>query len=85
MSPHPEDDVSTPPQEDSTFLSRVVPEDWGQCSFHDAHDEVNDVPSGNRCQEDATHEIHWADGRVSAGCAEHLVFEGEQPVLVVEL
>jgi hypothetical protein len=45
------------------------------CDFHDAHDAVTYMPTGNRCRALATHRIEWADGRHSFGCAAHLTID----------
>jgi hypothetical protein len=57
-----------------------------QCDWHAEHDEVNDRPTGERCQAAATHRLVWLDGsnRVSYGCDAHLELKEGAPEVHIE-
>lgn len=44
---------------------------WERCGFHYGHDPVTLAPMGRRCDQAASEEIHWKDGRTSVACGKH--------------
>lgn len=59
-----------------------------RCQYRYAHDMATDLPAGKQCEQNATHQIDWEDGRHSFGCADHLEIEDTatvKPIAIVPL
>lgn len=60
-----------------------------RCDYREEHDDLADMPVGNRCKALATHRIEWEDGRrYSYGCDAHLEIDDAatvKPARIVQL
>jgi hypothetical protein len=70
-----------------SYYADVPPSpETGSCDWHPEHDEVVDIPKGQRCGVAATHRIVWLDGskRYSLACGDHLGLDHDAPQCKVE-
>jgi hypothetical protein len=51
--------------------AQSIPKCQHTCSFREDHDPETLEPRGPGCGKRATHELYWADGRVSPSCPKH--------------